>query len=175
MVAGERFEGESLPQSFSPKEDGKYGPPSDLRRAGPPLQLNHYPVQSLTFFETVKMKRGAADTRDNEFIRTRAYFDKCVTIARLYSAHLPTSHRADPPRLPRLASPSDTTFTSGRTLRSVTLWRVRAPTAARLTTSSAGARRRRARRQTCRDARLRVANSQFACTPPLREPTTSPA
>lgn len=85
VVAGERFEGESLPQSFSPKEDGKYGPPSDLRRAGPPLQLNHYPVQSLTFFETVKMKRGAADTRDNEFIRTRAYFDKCVTIARLYS------------------------------------------------------------------------------------------
>ena len=89
MVAGERFQGESLPQSFSPKEDGKYGPPSDLRRAGPPLQLNHYPVQSLTFFEAVKMKRGAADTRDNEFIRTRAYFDKCVTNARLYSPHLP--------------------------------------------------------------------------------------
>ena len=78
VVAGDRFEVETFPGSFSPKEDGKYGPPSDLLRAGPPLQLNHYPVQSLTFYETVKMKRGAADTRDNEWIRTRAYFDKCV-------------------------------------------------------------------------------------------------
>jgi hypothetical protein len=105
VVAGERFEGESLPQSFLPKEDGKYGPPSDLRRAGPPLQLNHYPVQSLTFFETVKMKRGAADTRDNEFIRTRAYFDKCVTIARLYSAltYLPRTELT--PRASRASRP----------------------------------------------------------------------
>ena len=108
MVAGERYEGESLPQSFSPKEDGKYGPPSDLRRAGPPLQLNHYPVQSLTFFETVKMKRGAADTRDNEWIRTRAYFDKCVPMRACTPP--PPSLRGDPPRLPRPFHPHQIRF-----------------------------------------------------------------
>jgi hypothetical protein len=73
-VAGDRFEGEQFPGSFAPGEDAKYGPPSLLRRAGPPLQLNHYPVQSWQFFEAVKMKRGAADDQQNEWIRDRNYF-----------------------------------------------------------------------------------------------------
>ena len=74
VVAGDRFEGERFPGSFDVSEEGKYGT-SLLERAGPPLQLNHYPVQSWQYFETVKMKRGAADHKDNEFIRTKKYFD----------------------------------------------------------------------------------------------------
>ena len=47
-----------------------------MTRAGPPLQLNHYPIQSWEFFESVKMRRGAADVADSENARDRAYFEK---------------------------------------------------------------------------------------------------
>jgi hypothetical protein len=40
------------------------------------LQLNHYPIQSLSFFERVKMTRGAADTPVHENVRDRVYFEK---------------------------------------------------------------------------------------------------
>jgi hypothetical protein len=40
------------------------------------LQLNHYPIQSQSFFERIKMTRGAADTPEHESVRDRAYFEK---------------------------------------------------------------------------------------------------
>lgn len=40
------------------------------------IHLNHYPIQSLEFFEKVKMKRGAADGAAHENIRDMTYFDK---------------------------------------------------------------------------------------------------
>jgi hypothetical protein len=38
------------------------------------VQLNHYPIQSLDFFQKVKMTRGAADTNEN--VRDMNYFHK---------------------------------------------------------------------------------------------------
>lgn len=39
-----------------------------------PLQLNHYPVQSLDWFMKTKSTRGAADIARNEHIRNKAYY-----------------------------------------------------------------------------------------------------
>lgn len=75
-IAGDRFIGERLPGPFLPGNDCKYGPPSHLGRAGPPLQLNHYPIQSWSYFESIKMKRGAADLAEYEKVRDKAYFEK---------------------------------------------------------------------------------------------------
>ena len=76
-VAGDRFSGEGLALCFEPKYDLKYGGKAALRwLGGPPLQLNHYPVQSRAFFEEVKMKRGAADVKENEKVRDLNYFRK---------------------------------------------------------------------------------------------------
>ena len=40
------------------------------------LQLNHYPIQSQSFFERIKMTRGAADTPEHESVRDKVYFEK---------------------------------------------------------------------------------------------------
>ena len=40
------------------------------------IKLNHYPIQSLEFFKTIKMTRGAADTQNHENIRDINYFNK---------------------------------------------------------------------------------------------------
>lgn len=40
------------------------------------LHLNHYAIQSWNWFEKVKSKRGAADHRGHEEIRTREYFER---------------------------------------------------------------------------------------------------
>jgi hypothetical protein len=40
------------------------------------IHLNHYPIQSLEFFEKVKMKRGAADGAAHENIRDMSYFNE---------------------------------------------------------------------------------------------------
>ena len=75
-LTGDRFVGEHIPPAFS-RDDALYGPlASDLGRAGPPLQLNHYPIQSWAFFERVKMQRGAADVAQSENVRDRAYFER---------------------------------------------------------------------------------------------------
>jgi hypothetical protein len=39
------------------------------------IRLNHYPVQSLEFFENVKMTRGDVCNKNSDFIRNREYFD----------------------------------------------------------------------------------------------------
>jgi len=43
-----------------------------IRIANQLIKLNHYPIQSLEFFEKVKMTRGAADTLIN--VRNIDYF-----------------------------------------------------------------------------------------------------
>ena len=76
FVAGDRFVGEHLSPTLI-RSDMQFGPTrTDLGQAGPPLQLNHYTVQSWEFFESVKMRRGAADVADSENVRDRAYFEK---------------------------------------------------------------------------------------------------
>ena len=40
------------------------------------IHLNHYPIQSLNFFQTVKMTRGAADVYWCENIRDMDYFNR---------------------------------------------------------------------------------------------------
>ena len=44
------------------------------RTANHLIQLNHYPIQSLYYFQTVKMTRGAADTHIN--VRDMDYFNR---------------------------------------------------------------------------------------------------
>lgn len=39
------------------------------------IKLNHYPIQSLEFFQKVKMTRGACDSKDFENIRDMKYFN----------------------------------------------------------------------------------------------------
>lgn len=67
VYAGDRFEGEVFPDMFDPNV-------VDENTSGPPLQLNHYLVQSEEFYKTVKMKRGAADIPEHSIIRTWEYF-----------------------------------------------------------------------------------------------------
>ena len=75
-IAGDRFVGEHFLPAFS-RDDALYGPlRSDMGRAGPPLQLNHYPIQSWACFESVKMRRGAADKAQFENVRDRLYFER---------------------------------------------------------------------------------------------------
>ena len=38
------------------------------------FQVNHYPIQSESFFRAVKMTRGAADSAQDDYIRDMAYF-----------------------------------------------------------------------------------------------------
>ena len=76
VIAGDRFVGEHFSLVLS-RNDARYGPvATDFRRAGPPLQLNHYPIQSWEYFERVKMRRGAADVAISENVRDKAYFEK---------------------------------------------------------------------------------------------------
>ncbi len=70
VAAGDRFEGEAFAAGFDARAGAR------PERAGPPLQLNHYAIQSWRFFEAVKMTRGAADVREHERVRDRAYFDR---------------------------------------------------------------------------------------------------
>ncbi len=46
----------------------------DSNTSGPPLRLNHYKIQSRDFFETMKMKRGAADVPENYDLRTEKIY-----------------------------------------------------------------------------------------------------
>ena len=39
------------------------------------IRLNHYPIQSIQFFTTVKMTRGAADCIEHESVRDMTYFN----------------------------------------------------------------------------------------------------
>ena len=39
------------------------------------VRLYHYPIQSLEFFQKVKMTRGAADGEMNEYVRNMTYFE----------------------------------------------------------------------------------------------------
>ena len=57
----------------------------NLREYGPVLchendriQLNHYPIQSLQFYQQVKMTRGAADDANHEHVRDMKYFHERV-------------------------------------------------------------------------------------------------
>ena len=45
-----------------------------LRVANQLIRLNHYPIQSLEFFQKVKMTRGAADSKEFDNIRDMSYF-----------------------------------------------------------------------------------------------------
>ena len=47
-----------------------------IRIANKLIRLNHYPIQSLAFFQKVKMTRGACDTKDSENIRDMNYFNR---------------------------------------------------------------------------------------------------
>jgi len=67
VYAGARFEGEVFANMFDPNW-------VDTSISGPPLQINHYLVQSEEYFKTVKMKRGAADVPEHSNIRTWEYF-----------------------------------------------------------------------------------------------------
>lgn len=39
------------------------------------FRLNHYPIQSIEFFQKVKMARGSANTSEHENVRTEQYFE----------------------------------------------------------------------------------------------------
>jgi len=67
VYAGDRFEGEVFADMLDPNW-------VDSSTSGPPLQLNHYLVQSEEFYKTVKMKRGAADVPEHYDLRTWEYF-----------------------------------------------------------------------------------------------------
>jgi hypothetical protein len=43
------------------------------------IQLNHYVLQSLQFFQQIKMTRGAADGMHHEHVRDMNYFHQRVT------------------------------------------------------------------------------------------------
>jgi len=43
------------------------------------IQLNHYPIQSLEFFQKIKMTRGAADSHCSENVRDMTYFNNYDT------------------------------------------------------------------------------------------------
>jgi hypothetical protein len=47
-----------------------------IRIANQLIRLNHYPIQSLEFFQKVKMTRGAADNYDSENVRDMNYFNR---------------------------------------------------------------------------------------------------
>lgn len=49
---------------------------SRIRKANQLIRLNHYPIQSLDFFQKVKMTRGAADCKISENVRDMNYFNK---------------------------------------------------------------------------------------------------
>jgi len=49
---------------------------SRIRIANQLIKLNHYPIQSLEFFQKVKMTRGAADCKNSENVRDMNYFNK---------------------------------------------------------------------------------------------------
>ena len=49
---------------------------SRIRKANQLIRLNHYPIQSLEFFQKVKMTRGAADCKNSENVRDMNYFKK---------------------------------------------------------------------------------------------------
>ena len=40
------------------------------------FHLNHYPIQSLEFFQTVKMTRGDASTVASDSVRDMGYFER---------------------------------------------------------------------------------------------------
>ena len=46
-----------------------------IRIANQLIRLNHYPIQSIEFFQTVKMTRGAADSENYNNIRDMTYFN----------------------------------------------------------------------------------------------------
>jgi len=47
-----------------------------IRIANQLIRLNHYPIQSLEFFQKVKMTRGAADCASSENVRDMNYFKR---------------------------------------------------------------------------------------------------
>jgi hypothetical protein len=47
-----------------------------IRYANKLIRLNHYPIQSLEFFEKVKMTRGDVDCKEFDNLRDLSYFDK---------------------------------------------------------------------------------------------------
>jgi hypothetical protein len=49
---------------------------SRIRIANKLIRLNHYPIQSLEFFQKVKMTRGAADSESSNNVRDMNYFKK---------------------------------------------------------------------------------------------------
>jgi len=67
VYAGDRYERELLTDMFDSRA-------VDIFTSGPPLQLNHFAIQSMDFYRNVKMTRGAADMLDFEEIRTWKYF-----------------------------------------------------------------------------------------------------
>jgi len=69
VYSGDRFEGEVFADMLDPNF-------VDSLSSGPPLQLNHYLVQSKEFYENVKMKRGAADVPEHYDLRTWEYFQE---------------------------------------------------------------------------------------------------
>jgi hypothetical protein len=69
VYAGDRFEGEVFSEMLDPNW-------VDTTTSGPPLRLNHYMLQSREFFESVKMKRGAADVPEHYDLRTWEYFQE---------------------------------------------------------------------------------------------------
>ena len=69
VYAGDRFEGEVFADMLDPNF-------IDSLSSGPPLRLHHYMIQSREFYETVKMKRGAADVPEHYDLRTKEYFEE---------------------------------------------------------------------------------------------------
>jgi len=69
VYAGDRFEGEVFADMLDPNF-------VDSLSSGPPLRLHHYMIQSREFYETVKMKRGAADVPEHYDLRTKEYFEE---------------------------------------------------------------------------------------------------
>ena len=47
-----------------------------IRYANRLIRLNHYPIQSLEFFEKVKILRGAADNKNSDNVRDLSYFKR---------------------------------------------------------------------------------------------------
>jgi hypothetical protein len=60
------------------------------------IRLNHYPIQSLEFFQKVKMTRGAADVPWSENVRNMGYF-KCMDENKTYKDLLLPEIIANPP------------------------------------------------------------------------------
>lgn len=53
----------------------KYMKLEKIRFANKLIRLNHYPLQSLEFFEKVKMTRGDVCNKNSDFIRNKDYFN----------------------------------------------------------------------------------------------------